>query len=448
VAGRASATAPEQAPAAPPLSTDAAYLSHPFEPLPPLTLSSWDISRIREARDAHVLGQFQASAVLADALMTDGRIYQATTQRIGPPLGIAREVIGGSRWNGKGLTETVRVGVQEILLGPGPAPALGPATLAPIFLSLAVMGVCILQVIRRPRADGSRIDVELRPWPLQQAYWNEAIRRYVLFSTDGPIEVTPNDGKWIVIEPWGPRSFKLGAIRALALLWADRAYAQRDRSNHSAAHGSVNIVGTLPEGVKVRSPEGAAFRDAVRLLQQARSGIILPDGSKVAPFEPQTQASKIFDSIIDSDNGDIALCLLGILPGGDGTYKPIPQLDGVRYDLVRLDIGAAESQLQTGLVRPVTAWNWGDDPELVPAYRWLVPDPREIERVDAEARHHAALSTTLQAYRGAGLLVDQPLVNRLAARFGISPAPLLDPNPPQPAAAAPDPFAPPPAPTG
>lgn len=430
LAGTAPASPPATAPATPQLSTDDTYLAHAFEPLQPITLSAWDIGRIREARDAHLIGQFQASALLADALPTDGRIYPGLTQRIGPALSIAREVAGGPRWNGKGATEIVRAGVAETLLGPGPcAPALGPQTLAPIFTSLAMMGFCILQNIRLPRADGSHVDVEVRPWPLQQAEWVESIRRYRVFSTEGPIEIEPNDGKWIVIEPWGPRSFKLGAIRALALLWADRAYAQRDRSNHSAAHGGVNIVGTLPVGIKVRSPEGAAFRDAVRMLQQARSGIIKPSGSTVEPFEPQTTASKIFNDIVTSDNDDIALVLLGILPGGDGVYKPIPQLDGVRYDFVHLDVGAAETQLQQGLVRPLVAWNWGDDPEIVPAHRWLIPDPREIERVDAEARHHAALATTVQAYRGAGFLVDQPLVDRLAARFGVHPAPQIGPTP-------------------
>ncbi len=429
--GLASANAPEQAPAAPTkLSTDEAYLSHAFEPLPPITLSQWDVESIREARDAHLIGQFQASALLADGLMTDGRVFSGLTQRVGVPLGIQREVIGGTRWNGAGLTEIVRAAVEASLLLPT-SPTLAPSVLAPLFVDVAMMGVHILQIIRHPRADGSRIDVELRPWPLQQAYWLEARRRYVVFTAgDGQFEIEPNDGKWIVIEPWGARSFKLGAIRALALLWADRAYAMRDRSNASASHGSMGIVGTLPEGTKIKSPEGVAFKSAVRGLQKARSGIIKPFGSSVEPFEPKTQAWRIFDSIVDSDNDDIALVLKGVLPGGEGTYKPIPQLDGVRYDFVRLDVSAAQAQLQLGLVRPFVAWNWSDDPTLCPTHRWLVPDPREIERVDARARHHAALATTIQAYRGAGVVIDQALLSRLAAEYGISPAPILSVAPP------------------
>lgn len=427
-------TAPQSPPKGP--SEDMKYLGYAFEPITPLTMTGWNVDRIRRARDAHALGEFDVSALLADAMLVDPRIVAGLLQRLGPSLGIPREVKGGKRWNGKGLTETVRA-EAEALFAPE-STACPPGTLAAGFLSTAMMGPAILQNVWTPRDDATRIDVEARPWPMQLARWNEARRRYQLFTTDGELTIEPNDGKWIVIEPYGPRSYLFGALRALALVWADRSYAIRDRSNHSAAHGSMSIVGTLPQSVATDSAEGKAFRVVLQMLQRARSGLVKAFGSAIETLEPKTLAWQIFGQIVDSSNRDIMLALNGI--DGTAVYKPISQIDGVRYDLVRLELGAATVSYNEGLVKPWTLYNFGDA-DLVPRLGWLVPDPREQERLDALGRRHQAFSMALTGYRKAGVLVDQPFVDRLAASFGVD-APKLDAKAAavlSPAAASPDP---------
>src|SRR6185436_2633022 len=132
-----------------------------------------------------------------------------------------------------------------------------------------------------------------------------------------------------VIEPYGPRSYMFGLIRGGSLVWADRAYTVRDRSNHSGAHGSLAPVGTMSEGIKVNSKEGLAFRTAIRNLQNPRSGVVLPHGSTVEAFEPMGQGWQVFSQVISGDNEDIELAWCGV--AASGTYKSIPQLDGVRY---------------------------------------------------------------------------------------------------------------------
>lgn len=412
---------PPQQPANGP-SDDLKYLSHAFEATSPLSYFAWNVDRIRQARDDHALGVFATSGLLADGMLNDARIFSGALQRLGPLLGIPRQVLGGPRWGGKGLAETVRAEC-EALFAPE-STACGPGTLAAGFLSSAFMGVSILQNVWTPRADGSRIDVEVRPWPMQLAQWNEGLRRYQLFSTEGTITVDPNDGKWIVIEPLGARGYLVGALRPLALAMADRGYAIRDRSNHSAAHGTVGVVGTLPEGVEIDSEQGKSFRRAIEMLHRARAGIVKPYGSAVDTFEPKTMSWQIFGQIIGSENSDIMLTLNGI--DGSTVYKPISQIDGVRYDLVRLELGAATTQYNAGLVKPWTRYNFGDDPSIVPRLGWLVPDPREQERLDALGRRHQAFTMALQGYRKSGVVVDQPFVDRLAAAFGVE-APKLAP---------------------
>jgi len=415
-------TAPQTPPKGP--SDDAKYLGHAFEPQQPVTMAAWDVQRIRVARDAHAQGTFEASALLADAMLTDPRILAGLLQRLGPLLGIPREVKGGPRWNGKGLTETVRAEAEQ-LFAPEAA-ACPPGTLAAGFVSTAMMGVTILQNVWRPREDASRMDVETRPWPMQLCRWNEALHRYQVDTTEGLWTVEPNDGKWIVIEPIGPRSFLFGALRALALTWADRAYAIRDRSNHSAAHGTVGIVGTPPEGVATDGPDGQKFKAAIMMLHRARGGLVKPFGSTVDTFEPKSLAWQIFGQIVNSTNADIMLALNGL--DGSTVYKPISQIDGVRYDLVRLELGAATVQYNAGLLLPWTLYNFGDA-ALVPKLGWLVPDPREQERLDALGRRHLAFTTALEGYRDAGVLIDQGFVDLLAQRFGVDKVKLA-PTPP------------------
>lgn len=428
------ATSAPQSPSRGP-SSDMTYLAHAFEAQAPETLAAWNVDRIRRARDAHALGEFEVSALLADAMLTDARIAAGLLQRLGPPLGIPRVVTGGARWGGKGLTETVR-GEAEALFAPE-SPACPPGTLASGFVSTAMMGPAILQNVWTPRPDGSRVDVETRPWPMQLARWDESRKRYLLQSTDGEVVAEPNDGKWIVIEPYGPRSFLFGALRSLALTWADRAYAMRDRSNHSAAHGSLSIVGTLPEGVQISSEDGAKFKAALQMLQRARAGIIKMFGSTVEAFEPKTLAWQIFGQIVGSANADIMLVLNGI--NGDSVYKPISQIDGVRYDLVRLELGAATVGYNEGLIVPWTLYNFGDA-DLTPKLGWLVPDPREQERLDALGRRHQAFAASVSAYAAAGFDVDDPKwLERQAAAFGVEAPPRAPTPPPAPPAPGPEP---------
>jgi hypothetical protein len=422
-------TAPT-APSAP--SSDVRYLAHAFEPLPPLTLGDWDVGRIRDARDSHAIGDFVDSGLLADAMLTDPRIFAGLGQRLGPLLGIPRTVKGNPRWNGKGLSETARR-EAEILFRPKSS-ACPPGTLAAGFGATAMMGATILQNVWTPAPSGARMNVEVRPWPMQTTTWNENLRRYQIRTTEGLITVQPNDGKWIVIEPWGPRSYLRGALRPLALVWADRALAMRDRSNHSAAHGSMSIVGTLPEKTQLRSPEGADFVAALQNLQNARAGIVKPYGSAVDGFEPKTLAWQIFGQIVKSSNDDVMLALAGI--NNDTVYKPISQLDGVRYDIVASELGAAATQYSLGLLLPWAIYNF-DNEDVAPEMEWLVPDPREQERLEALGRRHKAFTDALQAYRKSSVVVDDDFVARLAKQFDVE-APKLAPAPTTAAAAPAD----------
>ena len=142
-------------------SSDMRYLAHAFEALPPLTLGDWDVGRIRSARDSHAIGDFLDSALLADAMLTDPRIFAGLGQRLGPLLGIPRTIKAGPRYQGKGLAETARA-EAEALFRPEAA-ACPPGTMASGFSATGLMGTAILQNVWKPATDGGRMGVEVRP---------------------------------------------------------------------------------------------------------------------------------------------------------------------------------------------------------------------------------------------------------------------------------------------
>ena len=413
------------------------YLAHAFVPPPPPMLGRWDVGRIRVARDQHAEGQFDQSSMLAWSMLCDPRVFAANLQRIGPPLGIPRDVCAGSWRGGAGQAEAVRLEAEALFSDD--SAAFPPGTLGATFTSNAMMGVNVDYLDWTPRADGSRWDPVVKAWPAHAMNWNASRRVYQAHTlTDGLVDVVHGDGKWILYEPYGPQSFRHGAVIPLASCFADRGYAVRDASNPSAAHGSPAIVGMLPESIKIDSDEGRMFMTMLQRLQNAQAGILKPFGSTVEFLEAKTLAWQIFEKIIGRNNQDIAMALLGqdgTSENGGGTYTKALVLDGVRYDIVKIDCRIAQP-LNSGALKPWTAINFGD-PRLQPSVRWLVPDLREQARRQALAEQHKSFNDTIAAYAGNGFAVDQAAADALAHDFGIRPLKLAGDRATPPAKPAP-----------
>lgn len=422
-------------------SSDEQYLSYAFEPQPPAMVSSWTIPLLRAARDLHQVGEFFGSGMLAETVMTDARVASANARRIGAVAGIPRRVTPPKRWNGKGLSEEIREGVQSLFHAE--SLSLSPGMVCECEWNLANMGFGIIQNVWRYDRAAQLLRPELRVWPAQLSNYSATARRYQVSTTDGLVTVTPGDGKWIVLEPKGRRSFLHGAIRAVALLWADRAYAQRDRSNHSAAHGSVRPIGYLPEGVRTTGPEGKKMERALRNLDNPRAGAVFSFGSKVTPYEPVTLAWQIFTQIDKATTEDFDVLYCG-LANSPAVYQTKGQVEGVKADIVRADVDEMRARFRHGLVGPYVALNYGDDPDLVPGLDgWAVPDASEDDRRAAEIARHASFAEAVKAETDAGLLVDEERLEYLAEVYGVR-TPKLAPPKPTPPALVPGAFGKPP----
>lgn len=416
--------APTTAPVAPRTSFDAQTLGHVFEPAPKLGVWSWDLERIRAARSEHCRGKFSLSAHLADAMLDDGAIYATLAQRISPAVGLPLDVLGSSYYGGRGLAETARAEAVELFAR---GSALPPGTIADTVQTLAMMGPFVGQNHWTTRADGSRVDVSMRPWPMHAIEWDETALRYAALTRDGRVPIEPNDGKWVVIAPHESHPWRHGAVRPLGLAWADRSYGVRDRSMLSETQGQPHMLGTLPDGWTYDSAEGRAFIEQMKGLLRARSGMAKPFGSTVEYLEISGAIFQIFENIIKHEESIVAKVLLGqdgTSENSGGNYVKARLLFNVRNDLVEQDLGAMEAGLNAGVLYPWTVVNFGDG-RLAPRLKWRMPDLAEDERREALAKRRIAFNLDLKGYRENGLLVDQALVDALAHDYGIEPAPRL-----------------------
>ena len=240
---------------------------------------AWDLDEIRAARDMQLLGRFRLPARLAESMRTDAGLFTAWLNRLAPQRGLPVRVEAASD-----SARAMRIRDEaEALFGPEGI-AIHPDTLSELNSQLANHGVAFGACVWTPRADGSRVDVELHAWPIAEVEWREADRCFVALLEGGKREpIVHGDGRWVVLRkheimPWRAEA----AILPGALVWASRAYASRDWSKGSASHGNAKIVGTMPEGEAIQAsntgtltPEAAAFLQLLRDIasQDAPVGI-------------------------------------------------------------------------------------------------------------------------------------------------------------------------------
>lgn len=413
VSPTAASTAMTPAPAAPlPQKFDSQYLAHTFvAPVDVTSFYSWEVPTILGVRNEHMRGEFSRSTVLAAAMKTCPPIYSSLMNRIAPPSGLARRIVGPS--------EDIR---EQAAAWFGPR-SLAFAAVPDGFETQAMMGQAIFQNVWSTRDDGSRRDVHLEPWPSEAVVVDATTGRFKALTRDGLVDIVHGDGKWVVAKLHYAKSWQWGAIVALAGLWPENALTRRDRNQAVEAHGQIKPIGTLPQGTPIDSEEGRFMIRMMQAFQRSRSGGLKPFGSTVEFPSSDSAAWQIFRDALGSSSADIAKILLGQdATSGLGKDAPGvgPALFGVRNDIVERDIrDGMEPALTLGTLRPWTALNFGRVDEH-PAIEWLIPDADEDARVSSLATRTQSFYAAIKAERDAGCVVDQDRVSKLAVEFRVT----------------------------
>jgi hypothetical protein len=380
-----------------------------------LGLNSWTRENIVAARDLQARGLFKQPWQLIRSAKTDSSIYGALLNRVAPHRGVPRTIEA----HGK-PPEAILIEAQNTFAVDGAA--IAPGVTADICEALAMCGVAVAVNKWSARSDGSRVDVCLETFPMENVEWSEIDCSYIAYTTNGRELITHGDGRWVVFEKNDLEPWNWGAILPLADVWSDRALTRRDRSKNSESHGDDKWIGKLPQGIPINSPQGRALLTEMKNLYNFRRAILIPYGSEVERSEAMGQNYQIFDKIIASCDKDAQRVLLGqdgTMNNAGGNYIKARELFNVRFDIVESDLGAIERGLTTGTLRPWSKHNFGRWDQLT--YKYLIPDPDQDARRESIAQRHGSLNKIVKEELDLGATVDQARVNYLAAELGVKP---------------------------
>lgn len=398
-------------------------------PLPPARTqprASWTIEAIRAARDQQMRANFAIPVRLAEAISTDDALFVARQNRVAPQYAVESRLVPASGQRGAAVAARAASGVH-----------MARSVLAGIHRTLADHGIAIGRVAWDPADDGTRVDARLAEWPLEFVRLDQTRDQLVTRTRSGPeVDIVHGDGEWIVFRRGAERPWIYNAcLLPAALCWAAHAEGIADWNATTRAHGLAKVLGELPDGVALRGKDGALSEEASALLDMLvgltsgdlAAGVV-PAATKATWLSSGSTAWQVFSELVGNrekaaariyTGTDAALGSVGGAPGVD-----IASLFGVATTIIQGDFEAIEQALNSGLLAPWAAVNFGDS-RYAPRFAYQLPDP------DSEAKHvetraaRERLHATLAEMREQKLEVTQAVVDALAAELGLSPAPRL-----------------------
>jgi hypothetical protein len=434
-------------------------------PVSPPSAFAWSLEQIRGARDAQLRGQFDLAAKMARSMRTDDALFVAREGRLAPQIAIGVELVPAKGAEGKRIANEAegQFGQDGV--------AISSATRSDIHGCLVDHGVAFATLEKITREDGSRHDAKVSYWPIEHVRWdanftNPATGKRGCFMTRVDSTSLPGSGSnylseipivhaqpqadfpdvtWIVIAAHDHEPFAQGAaLLSAPLIWARHAHAVRDWAKGSGQHGNAKIVGEMPEGIPVTSPEGAAFLELVRVCANPDTAYgIKPKGYELDFITNGSTAWQVWAELILNAEKAAARVYLGTdgILGSQGGAPgvDIGQLFGVATTKIQGDLNTISRCLTTGAIEVWCAWNFNDS-SLTPTHRYMIPDADADAVRDAYAKRLTAFHDALDRAERR-FVVDQEYVDALAKEFGVTPPKMKPPAaaPAAPAAASPAP---------
>lgn len=390
---------------------------------------SWDLETIKGARDDQMTGNFKRPTMLAKALRTDDAMFASYRNRIAPLSAIAAKFVPAGGARGKATAAKAQGAIH-----------IARPTLAGIGGTLANHGVAIGFNEQITNDAGTVVEFRLTEWPLEFVKYNasKCILETPCRDGVGPVEIRHGDGRWTIFSkfdelPWTQEACILPA----ALVWAAHAGGLSDWNSASLAHGLAKIMGELPEGVSLSDESGALSPEARMFLEMLRDMVsgaaaagIRPAGSKTDFLANGSTAWQVFAELVGDRTKSAARiyngtdAMLGSVGGAPGV--DISALFNIASSIVQGDMLAIEAGINTGVIQPWCAINEGSS-RYAPSLAYQMPDPDAAAKRGEKAADFTRLFETLDQMRAQKFMVDQPVVDRVAADLGISPAPVLAP---------------------
>jgi hypothetical protein len=279
--------------------------------------------------------------------------------------------------------------------------------------------------------DGVQIPI-MKVWNTQFCYYRWDTRSFWINHTGGTAEITPGDGHWVLLAPFGHNhGWLYGLVNALGWLYLDRIFLKRNwaRANEKFSLGIM----------KAFMPADANQNDKDRFVENIEnmpheSTVTLPVTEKGNKFDLEmvkTDAATGWETFLNTKRSidtDIAVCILGQNlstevsggSGGSGGSKAAAKVhNDIREDILKADVEILSTTIKTQILTPMVARNWGHLiaemggtlQDFVPNVTWQI-EPPEDKQQDTEAIQALAQAIPVLAAVG----VD---IGALLERFDI-----------------------------
>jgi hypothetical protein len=356
------------------------------------SLSKWTIDGINCALEEHDQGYFYTSAQLVDGLLRrTGRYQTAMMSRIRGVLGLpfrmdpAKEPGDVGKRRGAKQQRIAREWEDQwgrsVFVRQRGRAALDESAIGQVMHAGLSLGAGLAQVIPEARGagGGSRWWPRLQPWSSQWLHWRDDTKTYWVHTNEGPVEIIPGEGKWLLYTPYGYEGGWLDApVRSLAHVCLISSWNWRDWARFSEKHGLAMLLAKIPSGVDEKDKTYRAFLGSLRKLGRETT-ILAPQGDKPEKsysaelLEAKADTSRTFRELKSFCDSEITLVIKGenlTTEVKEGSFAAAKEHGGGKQDVLEADVDGFCTPMRDQVVAPYTAYNEGNA-ELAP---WPVLD--------------------------------------------------------------------------
>ncbi len=385
--------------------------------IPINTVTRWDVASIQSALDMHMLGQFNLSAFLCDAMTGDDRIAATLGQRMGALF--SRPMRTTPCVNGIASDDAEAVAVADAWDA-----AWNKFAPLSVLEEIHTWGITEGVIPIEIQWDRSVTPWQpyMKPWHPTHLMWRWDLRKYTIVTMDGIEVIEPGDGRWILYTPHGPwRGWRRAACRPLATPWFARQLSWRDHARFNEVHGMPILKAKAPARsdpkLRDRWQQGLANlgQESVVLCPQNVDGT----GFDIEMVEARDRSFESFGAL--ASRADMAIVLTILWQNltsevSGGSYAAASVHEGVQQTAARYDNGTLSPCIYEQAARVFAAWNFGR-PELAPKREWVIEKPADHL---ASAQTFQAFSTALAQMATAGVKLTPAGVVEMAFAFNVT----------------------------
>lgn len=392
----------------------------------------WTKQEVDDALRQHELGLFATSALLAEAMTRDDSFDAVLHTRVGGLLGLDKTVTPSTKGPARGakkIASAIDGRFEEFF---------ERHALSQLLRWGILMGFAIAQIIWEPNEDGTEWLPSLDVWHPVFTYVRLDTQEYIVYTTEGPITVTPGDGQWLLYTPYGRKyGWFNGAIRSVAIPWLARQYAWRDWLRWSELYSLGIRKAIVPANAdqkiknKFYAQVAAIGAAPVVLCEENESG---KKYDLQTDFPDATKAAESFEKLLNKCESKIAIRINGqnlTTEVKGGSYAAAKVHENVKQDILQSDSTTLGDVLSRDVITPYISFHDFPAKTTAPIVGWVTATPDDAQQ---SAEKVGKVATAMNDFKTAGSPVDE---RALLTKFDVPVLPEGVPVPTLPAPAAP-----------